>query len=468
MKWPSGKALDLLTRGQGFNTSPGGLFIMTGDVLPCFDASVMVFPEDTSCIITVTITLDIASNHEDEYEGEPMTAQKALSFVQTTKHVKAPRPYDKTVEHPIPAANLKPDIPKPKGHRNNKNRKACFVCKSLTNLIKDYDYYEKKMVQKPVKNHAQRGNHQHYARLTHPNPHRHVVPTSVLTRYTFGGVKVKNDHEDTLVRPRTSESKDSPFLGGLFIMTGDVLPCFDASAMVLPEDTSCIITVPITLDIASNHDLVAAWVPAKHDWLRSRPLGKQLVRSLGKQTMYSYCAYDLLFLHFGTSSEVLDHLSGTGSRIVGRRHLCSIHATIMSDIAASAVIVSSKISPGVSTGEDSLVYDSSISDRIQIGSLSIVVGVTIPEKYNKTTNDPYTFLLPDRHCLWEVSLTGSTERVLVYCGLHDNPKITVSKDGTKIARACLTYGLLGRNLSQLCQEISQMEDSGEKICAEHC
>lgn len=41
-------------------------------------------------------------------------------------------------------------------------------------------------------------------------------------------------------------------------MTGDVLPCFDASNMVLPEDTSCIITVPITLDIASNHGVVVA------------------------------------------------------------------------------------------------------------------------------------------------------------------------------------------------------------------
>lgn len=41
-------------------------------------------------------------------------------------------------------------------------------------------------------------------------------------------------------------------------MTGDVVPCFDASAMVLPEDTSCIITVPITLDIASNHGVIVA------------------------------------------------------------------------------------------------------------------------------------------------------------------------------------------------------------------
>lgn len=41
-------------------------------------------------------------------------------------------------------------------------------------------------------------------------------------------------------------------------MTGDVLPCFDASTIILPEDASCIITVPITLDIASNHGVIVA------------------------------------------------------------------------------------------------------------------------------------------------------------------------------------------------------------------
>lgn len=41
-------------------------------------------------------------------------------------------------------------------------------------------------------------------------------------------------------------------------MTGDVLPCFDASAMVLPEDSSSVVTVPITLDIASNHGVIVA------------------------------------------------------------------------------------------------------------------------------------------------------------------------------------------------------------------
>ncbi|XP_020538342.1 bifunctional fucokinase/fucose pyrophosphorylase isoform X2 [Jatropha curcas] len=433
-------------------------------------------------------------------------------------------------------------------------------------------------------------------------------------------------------------------------MTGDVLSCFDASAMVIPEDASCIITVPITLDIASNHgvivasksgiqtesytvslvdnllqkpsveelvknqallddgrtlldtgiiaargkawaelvmlacscqpmitellekrkemslyeDLVAAWVPAKHDWLQFRPVGKELVRRLGKQKMFSYCAYDLSFLHFGTSSEVLDHLSGASSELVGRRHLCSIPATTASDIAASAVILSSKIDPGVSVGEDSLIYDSSISGGMQIGSQSVVVGINVPGDSDRIAERSFRFMLPSCHCLWEVPLVECTERVIVYCGLHDNPKDSPSKGGTfcgkpwkkvlndlgiqesdlwssvgsqekclwnakifpilsyfemlslaswlmglrdqesesfhslwknsrrvsleelhrsidfskmctgssnhqaelaaGIAKACINYGMLGRNLSQLCQEILQKKASGVEIC----
>lgn len=46
-------------------------------------------------------------------------------------------------------------------------------------------------------------------------------------------------------------------------------------------------------------DLVAAWVPAKHEWLRPRPLGHELVNKLGKQNMFTYCACTLtIFLIF--------------------------------------------------------------------------------------------------------------------------------------------------------------------------
>ncbi|XP_020085219.1 bifunctional fucokinase/fucose pyrophosphorylase isoform X2 [Ananas comosus] len=441
--------------------------------------------------------------------------------------------------------------------------------------------------------------------------------------------------------------------GGIFIMTGDVLPCFDASNMILPDDASCIITAPITMDVACNHgviiaaedgikgenyslclvenllqkptmnemleshavlpdgralldtgiiavrgkaweellrlaclsspmikdlitckkemslyeDMVAAWVPVKHEWLKSRPLGKHLIDALGAQKLFSFCSYDLSFLHFGTSIEVLDHLGGPNSGLVGRRHLCSLPETTVCDIAATAVILSSKISPGVSIGEDSLVYDSSLSGRIQIGSQSIVVGVNIQGLSQcEQSGKLVCFILPDRHCLWEVPLVKSVGRILIYCGLHDNPKVSLEENGTfcgkpwrkvlsdlkideadlwgssttqqkclwnaklfpvvspvemlnigmwlmgstynnhkemlsiwrkahrvsleelhrsinypqlcidssnhqaelaaGIAKACMTYGLLGRNLSELCEEILQNDAFGLEICKE--
>lgn len=142
-------------------------------------------------------------------------------------------------------------------------------------------------------------------------------------------------------------------------------------------------------------------------------------------------ADDLKFLHFGTSSEVLDHLNGPDSGLVGRRHLCSIPATTVCDIAASAIILSSKISPGVAVGEDSLVYDSSLSGNIQIGSQSIVVGVNMEaDSGYKPAGNLLHFILPNRHCLWEVPLVGHTGRVVIFCGLHDNPKDPFTGGGT--------------------------------------
>nr|GEX10733.1 hypothetical protein [Tanacetum cinerariifolium] len=132
---------------------------------------------------SVPIIKDWVSDSEDDSEAE--IPHNAPSFVQPTAQVKPPMPSVKPVENYIPAANFKTDIPKLKSHRNSRNRKVCFVCKSLTHLIKDYDYYEKKMAQTPVRNYAQRENHQQQARMTLPNPQRHVVPTAVLTKSTL-------------------------------------------------------------------------------------------------------------------------------------------------------------------------------------------------------------------------------------------------------------------------------------------
>nr|GEZ85937.1 ribonuclease H-like domain-containing protein [Tanacetum cinerariifolium] len=122
------------------------------------------------------------TNDKTEDESETKISQNVPSFVQPTEQVKSPRPSVLHVETSIPTANPKTAIPKPTSNSNRGNRKACFVCKSLDHLIKDCDYHEKKMAQTNARNHAPRGNHHHYARMSLLNPLRHVVPSAVVPK----------------------------------------------------------------------------------------------------------------------------------------------------------------------------------------------------------------------------------------------------------------------------------------------
>nr|GEU77816.1 hypothetical protein [Tanacetum cinerariifolium] len=101
---------------------------------------------------SIPIIEDWVTDSEDDSEAEILHSTPSL--IQPTKQVKTPRSYVKTIETSVPAANHKTVIPKPKSNGNSRNRKACFVCKSLTHLIKDYDYYNKKVAQTPTRNHA--------------------------------------------------------------------------------------------------------------------------------------------------------------------------------------------------------------------------------------------------------------------------------------------------------------------------
>nr|GEX71792.1 hypothetical protein [Tanacetum cinerariifolium] len=149
---------------------------------------------------------DWVSDSKDDSEAEIL--QNALSFVQPTKQVKTPRPSVKTLETSIPATTHTTTIPKLKIHGNSRNRKACFVCKSLNHVIKNCDFYENKMAQTPARNHAQRGNHQQYARMTLLNPQKHVVPTSVLTKSKL--VPITTARPVTAVVPKTHVTRQRP------------------------------------------------------------------------------------------------------------------------------------------------------------------------------------------------------------------------------------------------------------------
>nr|GEZ65664.1 hypothetical protein [Tanacetum cinerariifolium] len=149
---------------------------------------------------------DWVSDSEDE--SETKAPQFVPSFVQSTEQVKSPRHYVQLIETFILAATPGPACPMSTSSGKRRNRKACFVCKSVDHLIKDYDYHAKKMAQPTQRNYAHRGNHKQYASLTHKKPQKHMVPTAVLTH--------SKPVFNTAVRPvsvaQATKDKTSPIL----------------------------------------------------------------------------------------------------------------------------------------------------------------------------------------------------------------------------------------------------------------
>ncbi|GKC03728.1 hypothetical protein Tco_0995338 [Tanacetum coccineum] len=110
-------------------------------------------------------------------------------------------------------------------------KKACFVCGSFNHLIKDCDFHDKKMVQKPVLNNVKKGtgqrevrpvwnnamrvNHQNFS-----NSRRNFVPTAVLTKSGIVSVSAsrpintaapKSFVNAAKTRPNTFQKSHSPY-----------------------------------------------------------------------------------------------------------------------------------------------------------------------------------------------------------------------------------------------------------------
>ncbi|GJY41599.1 putative ribonuclease H-like domain-containing protein [Tanacetum coccineum] len=118
------------------------------------------------------------NDSEDENETEFKSKQRKpsfakIEFVKSNEHVKTSRE----------------SVKKKLGSNFEFKNKACYECGSFNHLIKDCDFYEKKMEEKTVWNNARRVNHQNSQRMTRPHPKGNFVPKAVLMK---SGIKTLN------------------------------------------------------------------------------------------------------------------------------------------------------------------------------------------------------------------------------------------------------------------------------------
>nr|GEW19918.1 retrotransposon protein, putative, Ty3-gypsy subclass [Tanacetum cinerariifolium] len=126
------------------------------------------------------IIKDWVSDSDDE--SETTDPHNVPSFVQSSEQVKTPRHYVQPAKTSILIATHKPSSQKFYRNGKRKNRKTCFVCKSVDHLIKDCYHHAKKKAQPTPRNYAHRGNNKQNASLTHKHPPKHMVPVVVLTQ----------------------------------------------------------------------------------------------------------------------------------------------------------------------------------------------------------------------------------------------------------------------------------------------
>ncbi|GJX21804.1 ribonuclease H-like domain-containing protein [Tanacetum coccineum] len=169
---------------------------------------------------------DWISDSENKNETESKSKQRKPSFanvefVKPNKQMKSPRKSVQQEENNRQAKHPRKNSQNSRGNKRNWNNlmtqklgssfefknKACYVCGSFNHLIKDCDYYEKKMVEKPVWNNARRVNHQNSQIMSHPHPKGNFVPRAVLMK---SGLKTLNTARQNSSRAAISVNTARP------------------------------------------------------------------------------------------------------------------------------------------------------------------------------------------------------------------------------------------------------------------
>nr|GEZ43006.1 hypothetical protein [Tanacetum cinerariifolium] len=107
----------------------------------------------------------------------PTKPEQDLSFKPC-----APIIMDWPVEAPILAATLKPTTPKTNRSGKKKNRKTCFVCRSVDHLVKDCHFHAKPKPQLTLRNYVPKGHTKQNASFPQKPLQMHMVPAAVFTQ----------------------------------------------------------------------------------------------------------------------------------------------------------------------------------------------------------------------------------------------------------------------------------------------
>nr|GEW13030.1 ribonuclease H-like domain-containing protein [Tanacetum cinerariifolium] len=109
-------------------------------------------PVETSTSNALVSQCDGVGSYDWSYQVEEEPANFALMAFSSSSSSSDTEP----VKTSIPDATPTPASPKSASSGKRRNKKACFVCKSVDHLIKDYDYHAKKMAQPTPRNYAHR------------------------------------------------------------------------------------------------------------------------------------------------------------------------------------------------------------------------------------------------------------------------------------------------------------------------
>ncbi|GLU00848.1 hypothetical protein SLE2022_181860 [Rubroshorea leprosula] len=213
--------------------------------------------------------------------------------------------------------------------------------------------------------------------------------------------------------------------GGIFIMTSNVIPCFDASTMILPLDASCIVTVPITLDVAANHGVVVA----SNTGVMEESYMLSLVDNLLQKPSVEELAKSHAILDDGRA------LLDTG--MIAARGKAWFELVVLASCCPPSISELLKSRKEMSLYEDLVAawvpakhgwlrrcpWEKHLSANWENKRCSVIVptifcfynlnkiepGVSIGDD-DSTAENSFEFILPDCHCLWEVPLVGSSDK----------------------------------------------------------